>query len=192
MDLSKLSQNEKLALYGAAAVIVGALVGYGASGLGVIALLAAIAMVAIIFLPQMSPGTKLPGSKGSLMLIAGAAAAVVLLLGLLNLLTVLGALLRFSAIATLFYLIAVIGGVVMAWAGWQEFQREGGKWVLGGSSASGSTAPPATPPAAPASPEPPAATTAESSAPPSTEAPADDAHRADDGYRGDDEGRPAG
>jgi hypothetical protein len=190
MDFSKLDQNEKLAVYGAAAVIVGALVGYGASGLGVIALLAAIAMLAIIFLPQMSPSTKLPGSKGSLMLIAGAAAAVVLVLGLLNLLTVLGALLRFSAIATIFYLIAVVGGVVMAWAGWQELQREGGKWVLGSSGAAGTDPAAAAPPAPPAA-EPVVPTEPETPAPSATSADtvAADAP-ADDPYRRDDEDRP--
>lgn len=199
MDLSKLSQNEKLAVYGAAAVVVGALVGYGASGLGVIALLAAIAMLAIIFVPQLSPSTRLPGSKGSLMLIAGGAAAVVLVLGLLNLLTVLGALLRFSAVATIFYIIAVIGGVVMAWAGWQEFQREGGKWVLGSSGATATDAPAATPPAATAAPEPTpapepmAASQPESSAhvaPPPDAAPPTAGEPADDPYRRDDEDRP--
>jgi hypothetical protein len=190
MDLSKLSQNDKLAVYGAAAVIVGALVGYGASGLGVIALLAAIAMLAIIFLPQMSPSTKLPGSKGSLMLIVGGAAAVVLVLGLLNLLTVLGALLRFSAIATIFYLIAVVGGVVMAWAGWQELQREGGKWVLGSSGTVGADPAAAAPPATPAA-EPMVATEPESPAPsaPSADTVATDAPP-DDPYRRDDEDRP--
>lgn len=196
MDLSKLSQNEKLAVYGAAAVIVGALVGYGASGLGVIALLAAIAMLAIVFLPQLSPSTKLPGSKGSLMLVAGAVAAVVLVLGLANLLTVLGALLRFSAIATIFYLIAVVGGVAMAWAGWQEFQREGGKWVLGGTGgprSDGPAAPP--PPPAEAADEPLAAhepersaTTADPTPSASTDALPDDTYRRDEERR--DEERP--
>lgn len=197
MDLSKLSQNERLAFYGAAAVVVGALVGYGASGLGIIALLAAIAMLAIVLLPQLSPSARLPGSKGSLMLIAGAAAAVVLVLGLVNLLPVLGALLRFSAIATVFYLIAVVGGVVMAWAGWQEFQHEGGKWVLGGSGPTATGAPPAAPPAAPApepmaaaDPEPPAASAPPADAGDDAEPPASGEAAADDPYRRDGEDRP--
>lgn len=193
MDLSKLSQNEKLALYGAVAVIVGAVLGYGASGLGILALLAAIAMLAILFLPQMSPTTRLPGSKGSLMLIAGGVAGVVLVLGLLNLLAVLGALLRSSAVPTIFYLIAVIGGVLMAWAGWQEFQSEGGKWVLGsgaaGAAAGGTTS--AAPTAARSS-EPmtaPAPTEPVASQPAAPE-PAEPAAPAEEADRTNDEGRP--
>ena len=67
MDFSRLSQNEKLATYGSLAVIVGALVGLGAAGLGFIAVLAALGMLVVIFLPQLSPATQLPGSRGSLM-----------------------------------------------------------------------------------------------------------------------------
>ncbi|MGH2386292.1 MAG: hypothetical protein ACRDGB_14760 [Candidatus Limnocylindria bacterium] len=131
MDFSKLSQNEKLATYGSIAVIVGGLVGLGAAGLGLLAVVAAIGMLAVVFLPQMSPSTRLPGSKGSLMLALGAIAAVVLVLGFLTVLGSLGILLQFAFIGTVFYLIAVAGGVLMAWAGWQEFQAEGGKFQVG-------------------------------------------------------------
>ncbi len=140
MDFSKLTQNEKLATYGSLAVIVGALVGLGAAGLGFVAVLAAIGMLAVIFLPQLSTSTKLPGSRGSLMLVLGAVAAVILVLGFLNVLSIFGLLLQNAFIATLFYLIAVVGGVVMAWAGWNEFQSEGGKFQIGtGSSGTGSS-----------------------------------------------------
>jgi hypothetical protein len=138
MDFSKLSQNDKLAMYGAAAVIVGGLVGYGAGGFGILAVAAAVGMLVVVFLPQLSPSTNLPGSKGSLMAALGGIAAVVLVLGLLSLLTALGFMLSFAPIATIFYLIAVGGGVLMAWAGWQEFQREGGKWQFGTGAAAGS------------------------------------------------------
>ena len=167
MDFSKLTQNEKLATYGSVAVIVGALVGLGAAGLGFIAVLAAIGMLAVIFLPQLSPSTNLPGSRGSLMLVLGAVAAVILVLGFLSVLSALGALLQFAFISTLFYLIAVVGGVVMAWAGWNEFQGEGGKFQIGtASSGTASTSAAAAPPPATAEPpaqEPPAqaATTAD-------------------------------
>lgn len=141
MDFSKLGSNEKLAVYGAAAVIIGGVVGLGAAGLGFIAVLAAVGMLAVVFLPQMSPTTRLPGSNGSLMLALGAVAAVILVLGLLSVLGALDFLLRAAFFATLFYLIAVAGGVLMAWAGWREFQAEGGKFQLGSSSpAAGSPA----------------------------------------------------
>lgn len=161
MDFSKLGQNEKLAVYGAAGVIIGGLVGIGAAGLGIVAVLAAIGMLAVVFLPQMSAGTNLPGSKGSLMLVLGAIAAIILVLGLLTVLTALGFMLNFAPIATIFYLIAVAGGILMGWAGWQEFQSEGGKFQLGAATGASHAAPP------PASTEaPPAAATSDTAAPP--------------------------
>lgn len=131
MDFSKLGSNERLAVYGSIAVVIGGLVGLGAAGLGLIAVLAALGMLVVVFLPQMSPSTNLPGSKGSLMLGLGAVAAIILILGFLTVLGALGILLQFSFVGTLFYLIAVAGGILMAWAGWQEFQAEGGKFQLG-------------------------------------------------------------
>jgi hypothetical protein len=149
MDFSKLGQNEKLATYGALAVIVGALVGLGAAGLGIIAVLAAIGMLAVVFLPQLSPSTNLPGSRGTLMLVLGAVAAVILVLGFLTVMSAIGAMLQHAFFSTLFYLVAVAGGVVMAWAGWNEFQGEGGKFQIGtatgGTGPARSDAPPASP-----------------------------------------------
>ena len=162
MDFSKLSQNEKLAVYGAAAVIVGGLVGYS-YGVTVLAVLAAIALLAVVLLPQLSAGTKLPGSRGSLMLLTGGVAGVVLVLAFV---LYIGTIFTAFNIRDLFFLIAVAGGVVAAWAGWQEFQREGGKFQIG--TAAAASAPPAAaaPPAAPAEP---------AQAPPPAPAPAPDA-----------------
>lgn len=142
MDFSKLSSNEKLATYGAVAVIVGGLVGIGTAGLGIVSVLAAVGMLAVIFLPQLSPGTNLPGSRGSLMLLLGGIAAVILVLGLLSVIGAIGLLMQYAIFNTLFYLIAVAGGVLMAWAGWQEFQGEGGKFQLGAAPSSVGTARP--------------------------------------------------
>ncbi len=154
MDFSKLGQNEKLAVYGAAAVIVGGLVGFS-YGLTILAVLAAFALLAVVFLPQMSPGTSLPGSRGSLMLLCGGIAGVVLVLALL---VYIGVVFIAFGVGDLFFLIAVAGGIVAAWAGWQEFQAEGGKFVLGNPASGAAPAAPradtAPPPAAP----PPAAT----------------------------------
>jgi hypothetical protein len=146
MDFSKLSQNEKLATYGSVAVLVGGLVGYS-YGLTILAVLAAVGMLAIVFLPQLSAGTKLPGSKGSLMLVAGAVAGVILVLALL---IYIGTIFTAFNVRDLFFLIAVAGGVLMAWAGWREFQGEGGKFQVG--TASSAAGPAAAPP--PASVEP--------------------------------------
>jgi hypothetical protein len=183
MDFSKLGQNEKLALYGSVALIVGGVVGYS-YGITALGILAAIAMLVIIFLPQVAPNTGLPGSKGSLMVAAGGLAGVAMVLALLTALDSVFAGMNFRDI---FFLIAVAGGLLAAWAGWREFQSEGGKWVLGSPSArtdAPATAPAATaPPPAAAPSEPPAATTVQDAPARSTDAAADAPYR-------DDEDRP--
>ena len=191
MDFSKLDQNEKLATYGSVAVVLAGLASNW-GGLLFLSILAALGMLAVVFLPQFSAGTTLPGSKGSLMAALGIAAAIGALITALQWLSVLGALL--GSFGTILFLIAVIGAVVMAWAGWQELQSEGGKWVFGGSSApaTGAAATPASAPAAP--PQEPMTTPAEPAplaqdADPSIGA-ADTA--ADDPLRRDDEDRSAG
>ena len=151
MDLNKLNSNEKLAFYGAVIAIVGALLSAftlgGAGGLW-LDLLLAIAMIAILFLPQWSPQTQLPGSKGTLMLIVGGIAAIGSLLALLGLLGGL-ALIAFygGALWIIGLLIGIVGGLVMGWAAWQEFQAEGGKFQIGSGGSSGPTG--GTPPTAP-------------------------------------------
>jgi hypothetical protein len=148
MDISKLNSNEKIAAIGAVLAIVGSVVSFGAGPYGV---LTGIAMLAIIFLPQLSPTTKLPGSKGSLMLIVGGAAAIGAILTLLAWLPYLGVMGSFFIGG----LLGIIGGLLMGWGAWQEFQAEGGKFQLGAAPASSSTAPP--PAATDATPETPTA-----------------------------------
>ena len=150
MNFSKLSSNEKLATYGAVAlVILGVISNWG--GLMWLSVLAGLAALVVIFLPQLSPGTNLPGSKGTLLVTLGgiaAAGAVIELLRFLNyFFRTLG------DYQTLAFAVALVGALVLAWAGWQEFQAEGGKFSFGsdGAPAAGSTAPPP----APAEPMPP-------------------------------------
>jgi hypothetical protein len=152
MDFSKLDQNEKLAVYGAAAGVVGMVIASFLTGIGWLTLLAGLAMLVIIFLPQSSPTTNLPGSKGSLMVLVGGIGAAAGLLALLVVLGNLGDYLGFYPLNTIFLLIGVAGGLLMGWAGWQAFQAEGGKFQVGTSSqaapraggAPPSSAPPAT------------------------------------------------
>lgn len=135
MDLSKLSQTEKLAALGAAMAVVGGLVAastYRTYGLAWIGILAGVAMLGILFQPQLAPKTTLPGSRGSLMVIVGGIAGVVMALGLLTTLTFI--FVRFG-IADLLFLVAIAGAVLMAYAAWQAFQAEGGKLRIGGDSA---------------------------------------------------------
>lgn len=152
MDFSKLSSNDKLAVYGAVGAIVGALLSFG--GGGSFGLLTGIAMLVIIFLPQWSPNTTLPGSKGSLMLIVGGIAGIAALLALLGILAVLSAFALYGGIWFVGLLLSTAGGLLMGWASWKEFQAEGGKFNLGTAS-SAPPAPPAPPAAPPAPPAPP-------------------------------------
>ncbi|HTE65881.1 MAG TPA: hypothetical protein VK736_06445 [Candidatus Binatia bacterium] len=160
MDFSKLNANEKLAAVGAALAIVGAVLSFG--GGGSFGALTGIVMLVIIFLPQFSPTTKLPGSKGSLMLIVGGVAGVGALLSLLAIFPYL------SLIGGYFFglLLGIVGGVLMGWASWQEFQAEGGKFVIGGTDSSAPAATPPPPPAAPAAPPAAQAPPAQPMAPP--------------------------
>ena len=146
MDFSKLTSNDKLAVYGAAAAIIGAFLSFG--GGGSFGVLTGVAMLVIIFLPQFAPTVTLPGSKGSLMVLVGGGAGIGALLALLAWLPYL------SILGSYFfgYLASIVGGLMMGWAGWSEFQAEGGKFNLGMASA-----PPAAPPAPPAPPAPMAA-----------------------------------
>jgi hypothetical protein len=131
MNFSKLDATDKLAVYGAVAVIVGAIIGGTVTYLGWIAVLAAIGMLAVVFMPQLSPSTTLPGSKGSLLVVCGGAAAVIMLLGLLTALGWMGAYFSVFPVQAIFFLVAVAGGLVMGWAGWQVFQAEGGRFQIG-------------------------------------------------------------
>jgi hypothetical protein len=187
MDFGKLSQNEKLAVIGAVAAVLGPILasagfGFGAGGL---TLLLALAMLAIVFLPQFSPNTQLPGSKGSLMVIVGGIAAVSAALALLSSIGYLG-FFGSNLVSVLGWLIGIGGGLLMGWAGWQEFQAEGGELKLGTTGASATSAPPASqPPAASAPPPsaPPATPSAAPEAPPASSVAPDSAADASDENR---------
>ena len=187
MDLGKLNSNEKMAALGAVLAIIGSLVSFGAGPYGV---LTGLAMLLIIFLPQFSPTTNLPGSKGSLMVVVGGAAGIGAVLTLLAWLPYLGIMGGYFIGG----LLGIIGGLLMGWGGWQEFQAEGGKFQLGAAPSTGT--PPAstdTPAAVAAPPEPPRevdeapapAAPTEPSRPPATPAPPAPAER-------DPEDRPTG
>jgi hypothetical protein len=198
MDLSKLGQNEKLALYGAIAVfLAGIISNWG--GLLFLSILAAVGVAIVVLLPQLSPKTSLPGSRGSLLAVLG---FVALGGALIELLRYVGYTFdTLGRLSTLMFLVALAGSAVMAWAGWRALQGEGGKWVLGASSSStGATT--ATAAAAPAPAEPTtspvdrsAASVSDADATVSSADPVDPTSSADtvadDPYRREDEDRSA-
>jgi hypothetical protein len=165
MDLSKLSASEKLAVYGAVATVIGSVVAassypghWGVTWLGAIL---GLAMLAVIFLPQVSPTTKLPGKKGTLMVAVGGVAALLMAYVLLSTFSF-----TFEGfdLSSLLFLLAVAGALVMGWAGWQAFQAEGGKFQMGTPTATSGAAAPPPPPTAPPPAAPPASAPADTSA----------------------------
>jgi hypothetical protein len=152
MDFSKLSSSEKMAVYAAVAVVILAIysLAYRWGGLMALPLLGGLGVLAVIFLPQMSPNTKLPGSRGSLLVLAGGAAA---LFWALNTLVWLGYIFNnLGEIDTWIYLVGFAAALWLGWQCWQAFQSEGGTLRVGSSDAA-----PASQPAAAASAEPAAA-----------------------------------
>jgi hypothetical protein len=160
MDFSKLSANEKLATYSAVVlVLAGIISNWG--GLLWLSILAGLAALVVIFLPQMSPTTALPGSKGSLLVAVGGIAAAGAVIEILRYLSYF-----FNTLddfQTWLFLVALIAALALAWAGWQAFQAEGGKFQVG-MQGSGTAATPSAsgpPPTTPTPPPPAAAPPAE-------------------------------
>lgn len=155
MDFSKLSASEKMAVYAAVAVVILAIysLAYRWGGLMALPLIGGLGVLAVIFLPQMSPNMSLPGSRGSLLLIAGGAAA---LFWALNTLVWLGYIFdSFDEVDTWIYLVGFAAALWLGWQCWRAFQAEGGTFRLGSAEASAAPAPAA--PEAAAAPPPPVA-----------------------------------
>jgi hypothetical protein len=131
MNFSTLSATEKLAVYAAVVVAVLGLwsLTHAWGGLMVLPVLAAIGMLLVLFAPSIMPNTKLPGSKGSLLVLTGGLAAVIWALSALQWLGwIFGHLATFDTIQ---FLVGLVAALAMGWFGWQAFQAEGGKFQIG-------------------------------------------------------------
>ena len=179
MDFSKLNQNEKTAALASAVLVIAGIVAaatYTTYAITWIAILAAVGMLFVVLQPQIAPGVNLPGSKGSLMLVLGGVAGVVMVLALL---TTLGFIFVAFGFADVLFLAAILAAGTMAWTGWTAFQAEGGKFQLGTSAAT------PTPQTAPGSADAPAPAT--TTAPAATPEPAtQEAERPASDYDADD------
>ena len=136
-------------------------------------LLAGLAALVILFLPRISPNTKAPGSKGSLLMVSGVLAAAFWLLAVL---TWVGWIFdHLATLDTILFLIGFASALVFGWLSWQAFQAEGGKFQFGntdmGTTTAGAAAATAAPPADPPASAPPPA--APPTAPPPASPPAD-------------------
>jgi len=144
MNWSKLSQAERIAVVAAVIVAVTALLSLSNDWgiLMAVSLLAGLGVLAVVFLPQMAPTMSLPGSKGSLLVALGAVATVATVVVALGWVTWIVE--HLGSFDTLQFLVGLVAAVVMAWAGWQVLQAEGGKFRIG----TAGQAPPAPPPSA--------------------------------------------
>ena len=159
MDFSKLSSNEKMAVYASIVVVVTGLVSvvndWGA--LMLVATVGGILALAVVFAPQIMPATRLPGSTGSLLLVIGGLTLLIWLVVLIDWLNwVFDHLASFDAIQ---FLAGLVASAVLAWTAWQILQAEGGKMRFGSVAAEGgpTAGPPAAAPPAAAPPAPPTA-----------------------------------
>lgn len=170
MDLSKLSSNEKMAVYSSVVlVLAGIISNWG--GLMWLSVLAGVGVLAVLLLPQISPSTKLPGSRGSLLVALGGIAAAGAVIEFLRFISYF-----FNSLddyRTWLFAIAAIAAIYVLWLGWKEFQAEGGKFVMGMSAGASVPPVPMVPPPAPPMGEPmappPAPPMAEPMAPPPSE-----------------------
>jgi hypothetical protein len=121
-----------------------------------VTLLAGLAGLVILFLPQIAPNMKAPGSKGSLLMVSGVLAALFWLFAFLRWLSYIFANLNFD---TLLFLVGFAASLYFGWLCWQAFQAEGGKFQFGNTDmgTSSGTAAAAPPPAEPAASAPQAA-----------------------------------
>jgi hypothetical protein len=157
MDFSKLSSFERMAAWAGIVVVVTGIAANLISDWGDLywlAIVAAAVTVVVVFLPQFSPSTKLPGSSGSFLLllggIAGAAAVIYFITWIRYIFKYI------TDVDTILFLVGAVASVYLAWNGWRALQAEGGKFQFG----TGSTG--ASPSAAPSAPE---ASAPDSSAP---------------------------
>jgi hypothetical protein len=124
MDLSKLSQNDRVTLGVAGVVVVTALLSisndWGA--LMVLSLAAGVGAIAVVLLPFVSPATTLPTTKGAALLGLGATATVATSLSGLNWLGYIVE--HFAKFDTIQFLAGLAAAAVLLAIGLQAFQAE--------------------------------------------------------------------
>ncbi len=98
-------------------------------GLMFVPLLTGLAALVILFLPRISPNTKAPGSKGSLLMVSGVLAAAFWLLAALTWVSWIFD--HLATLDTILFLIGFASALVFGWLCWQAFQAEGGKFQFG-------------------------------------------------------------
>ena len=149
---NKFNPRERISAAGAGILILAWLVGIVARGFGVgsIALLGAIAVLAILYL-KYAPNQNIQWPIATSLLILGIS-ALVALFALLTLLDWLGYTSLLGAAGILSLLLYAVGAAVMVWGAWQEYQVVKPAMPNFGATMPGQSTTPAAPPAAPSSP----------------------------------------
>jgi hypothetical protein len=137
MDLSKLTANERMAVFAGSVVVVSGIISLinNWGTLMLVALLAGAVVVGGLLIPQLSPGTNLPAPRGIVMLGGGVVAAVAYLVTAIDWIGWIGE--NFASFDAIQFLIGLVASLVLAWTGWRAYQESGRV---------GSEAPPANPP----------------------------------------------
>ncbi|HEX6129246.1 MAG TPA: hypothetical protein VF071_09520 [Candidatus Limnocylindria bacterium] len=152
MDFGKLSSSEKMAVYAAVVVVVTGLISvvndWGT--LMLVAVLAGVAALVVVFAPQIMPGTRMPGSNGSLLVVLGGLAVLIWVVVLIDNLEWVAE--HIANLDTLQFTIGLIAAAVLTWTGWQTLQAEGGRMRFGTAGESSPQAPAAAPASSPAPP----------------------------------------
>ncbi len=123
MNLSSLSAADRRALITAAVVVIFGVLsisydwGFGLT-LGV---LGGIAALAVLLLPQVSPATRLPASKGLSLLVAAAVAAAGFVISAVRWLSYVVDVTEFSNIL---FDVGLVASIVLLWFAWVAYQAE--------------------------------------------------------------------
>ena len=142
MDYSKLDPHERMVALSSGVLVVAGIVTagwYGLYALTWLAVVAALGALFVVFQPQLAPGVSLPGTKGSLLVLLGGVAGVVMILALL---TAVNLVFAVFGLPDILFLAAVAAGIALAWFGWQAFQADGGTLRIGAAPSSRTTTAP--------------------------------------------------
>jgi hypothetical protein len=125
MNFSSLSAADKRVLIAAVGVIIGGVIGVidRWGSGGIIGLLAGIAAAVVVLLPQLSPGAKLPMAKGITLLGLGIVATAGFALAALQYLDYA---LAFTRIYSILFDLGLVAAVVLLWFGWTAYKAERG------------------------------------------------------------------
>lgn len=125
MDMSKLSASDKRILYASIGVIIGGVVGIiDRWGFGgTIGLLAGLAAAVVVLLPQLAPTIKLPAAKSLILLVCGAAAAIGFGLAILQ---YLGFALEVTRIYSILFDLGFVAALLLLWFTWTAYKADQG------------------------------------------------------------------